>query len=964
MTSNNTVKLRKKLIEVAIPLEAINHNAASEKNNPFLKGHPRNIHKWWARRPFAAASAIIFCQLVDDPSSCPDEFASQCEMDDERERLMAIAVQLSDWDNISNNSLHQAAKHEIEKAWNRLKSDNPSRDFGVLPAVWDPFAGGGAIPYAAMSLGMSSQASDINPVPVIINRMMIDVPHRFDEVTSRATVSGIAEIGREDETVKVSIAHHLRDTAAALQEVLKREIGYLYPPVKVPKDIGKIYPHLASYAGSEINLTSWLWARSVRSPDPMYADKYTPLVSSFCISNSKGKEWYIQPCVEENGVHFNLMHGMPSAEIMKGTKAGGKGGNFKCVYSGALITAEYVREQAAAGEMGELLLAGLFSGQRKKLFIPSDLIEMPSSEAIRKHIKWTPNAEFFKKALGFRIQNYGMSKWSDVFNLRQLALFSTLSDLIKQSDRTIEAIVGKSLIFENDEKPLAEGGRGSLAYRQAIIVYLSFCASKLLDFNNTLCLWNATNQNIGCLFKMHTVSMTWDFPESSPFTGGLSFIAIADSVARSIEDFIPASIIGRSFQSPCQEVEAQEGKNFIVSTDPPYYDNIGYADLSDFFYVWLRYQLKDIFPAELQTVTTPKTAEMVATPGRNGTKKEADQFFLYSMLDALDGLSNISHVGFPLTIYYAFKQSQGAGESGYYSVGWEAFLEALVSANLEITSTWPVRTERESRMRGQGSNALATSLVLSCRRKLYDQAVITRGEFKRIAAERIKNAIKILEKTGIRPIDLAQAVIGPGMSVYSSAGAVLNPDDSRMSIRDALVDINRVFDECLASQESELDSETRFAITFFESYGYAERIYGEAEGLAVARNMSVDSAVRAGILRTVSGRVRILRREELDPKWDPLMDRKLCVWEATQHLIKRLENGETSGAALLARLKEIHNHGDLTSNCRALAYRLYNHCEKTKQADEARAYNGLVIAWPELEKLAASSASTVQPSML
>jgi len=964
MTSNNTIKLRKKLIEIAIPLEAINHNAASEKNNPFLKGHPRNIHKWWARRPFAAASAIIFCQLVDDPSSCPEEFASQSEIDDDRERLMAMAVQLSDWDNISNINLHQAAKREVEKAWNRLKDDNPSRDFGALPVIWDPFAGGGAIPYAAMSLGMRSLASDINPVPVIINRMMIDVPHRFDETTSHPSTSDIAEFGYENEPVKMRIASHLRETAAALQQELEKEIGSLYPPVKIPKDIVKTYPHLSGHAGCEVSLTSWLWARSVRSPDPMYADKHTPLVSSFCISNSKGKEWYIQPYVEENGIRFVLKHGKPPAEIVKGTKAGGKGGNFKCLYSGALITAEYVREQAAAGEMGELLLAGLFSGQRKKLFIPSDIIEMPSDEAIKKHIKWTPEAEFFKKALGFRIQNYGMTKWSDVFSLRQLAFFSTLSDLIKTSDSTIASIVGKSLIFENDEKSLAAGGSGSSAYKQAITVYLAFCASKLLDFNNTLCLWNATNQNIGCLFKMHTVSMTWDFPESSPFAGGLSLVAVADSVARSIEDFVQASIIGSSFQSPCQEAGSLDTKGLIVSTDPPYYDNIGYADLSDFFYVWLRYQLKDIFPNELQTVTTPKAAEMVATPGRHGTKKEADQFFLYSMLEALSGLSEVAHEGYPLTIYYAFKQSQGAGESGFFSIGWEAFLEALVSANLEITSTWPVRTERESRMRGQESNALATSLVLSCRRKGPNQAAITRGEFKRMAAERIRDAIKILEKTGIRPIDLAQAVIGPGMSVYSSAGAVLNADDSRMSIRDALVEINRIFDESLASHESNLDSETRFAITFFESYGYAERIFGEAEGLAVARNMSVESAVKAGILAAVSGKVRILRREELDPKWNPLKDRRLCVWEATQQLIKNLENGEASAAALLARLKEVHGHGDLMSNCRSLAYRLYNYCDKNKQAEEARAYNGLVIAWPELEKLAADAASSVQPSLL
>jgi len=356
--------------------------------------------------------------------------------------------------------------------------------------------------------------------------------------------------------------------------------------------------------------------------------------------------------------------------------------------------------------------------------------------------------------------------------------------------------------------------------------------------------------------------------------------------------------------------------------------------------------------------------ELVATPGRHGGKERAEAFFLDGMTLAMQTISKQSHPAFPTTIYYAFKQAETSANSGTASTGWETFITSVIQSGLAISGTWPIRTEREARSRGIDSNALATSVVLVCQQRLDSAFTLSRNDFRRQLRQDLPKALKELERANIAPVDVAQAAIGPGMAIFSGAKAVLNPDDSPMTVREALIEINAALDEYLSQDEGELDADSRFALTFFESFGYAERDFGDAEGLAKARNLAVDGVARAGILRSVAGKVQLLQRSELPEDWDPAKDKRLCVWEATQQLIKRLETGEQAAAALLAQLKEIPGHGDLPTNCRALSYRLYNHCEKTKQAEEARAYNGLVIAWPELEKLAALAASPVQPSLL
>jgi putative DNA methylase len=456
--------------------------------------------------------------------------------------------------------------------------------------------------------------------------------------------------------------------------------------------------------------------------------------------------------------------------------------------------------------------------------------------------------------------------------------------------------------------------------------------------------------------------MVWDFAEVNPLAGAAGDFSV--SLQGGLK-FLGSSLSlsnGVASQADAASQEISRGK--IVSTDPPYYDNIGYADLSDFFYVWLRRSLRAVFPGLLATMAVPKAEELVATSYRHGGRQAADDFFLIGMTKAMAAIATLASPFFPISIYYAFKQSETKEASGTSSTGWETFLAAVLKSGLAITGTWPMRTEREGRSIGIGTNALASSVVLVCQRRDPGAAILSRNEFRRELRQRLPQAIKELEHANIAPVDVAQAAIGPGMAIFSQVKAVLNPDDSPMSVREALIEINAALDEHLSQDEGAFDADTRFALTFFESFGYSERPYGDAEGLAVARNISVDGVVRAGILRAAAGKAQLLRREQLDDTWDPSQDDRLCMWEATQHLIKRLEaDGEGGAATLLLQLKNLSGHGDLAANCRALAYRLYNHCEKTKQAEEARSYNGLVIAWPELERQA-SAASTAQSAPL
>jgi putative DNA methylase len=627
-------------------------------------------------------------------------------------------------------------------------------------------------------------------------------------------------------------------------------------------------------------------------------------------------------------------------------------GNFRCLMSGTPISGDYIKAEGAAGRMGARMMAIVAEGNRGRVYLaPTPHLEDAASKA---DPIWKPEGEIAKRMTGGNCTPYGLTSWGDLFTPRQLVALTTFSDLVQEARERVMAdaiAAGRG----DDATPLCEGGVAAGAYGDAVGMYLSLVVSRSTNTINALAVWSNGREQSVNLFSRQAIPMAWDFPEVNPFGGAAGdFGGTSLSLSKTLATMLSLGCHVTQDRAQSQEIS----KSKVVSTDPPYYDNIGYADLSDFFYVWLRRSLKPIFPELFATLAVPKAEELVATPYRHGGKEKAEGFFLDGMTLAMSRIAEQSHPAFPVTIYYAFKQSETKSAAGTASTGWETFLGAVIQAGFALHGTWPMRTERPTGVK-VAVNALASSLVLVCQHRFDTAPTLSRNDFRRQLRQELPKALKELERANVAPVDVAQSAIGPGMSIFSSAKAVLNPDDSPMSVREALIEINTALDEYLSQDEGDLDADSRFALTFFESYGYEERSYGDAEGLAIARNLSVDGVSEAGILSSVAGKVRLYQRAQLPEDWDPSTDRRLCVWEATQHLIKRLEvSGEGAAAELLLQLKNVSGHGDLAANCRALAYRLYNHCEKKKQAEEARSYNGLVIAWPELEKRAANASSS------
>jgi putative DNA methylase len=954
------VHRRNKLIEVAIPLKAI--NAASAREKSIRHGHPSTLHLWWARRPLAAARSVIFCQMVDDPSAVPEEFPTEEDQEKERLRLFALVSELVTWENTTNELVLNRAREEIKRSWRRACADNADHPEAAelfnpekLPGFHDPFAGGGALPLEAQRLGLEAYASDLNPVAVLINKAMIEIPPKF------AGLPPVNPDSRHDLDVRQwkgaqGLAEDVRYYGKWMRDEAEKRIGHLYPKVEVTAEMAKDRPDLNPYVGKKLTVIAWLWARTVKSPNPAFSEVEVPLASTFMLSTKAGKEAYVEPLVEDGGYRFTVKVGRPmDAEAAKnGTKLS-RGANFQCLMSTTPISGDYIKAEGVAGRMGARLMAIVAEGNRGRVY----LAPTPEMEAIALSAKlsWRPDTPLPDDPRNFWTPAYGLTTYGDLFTPRQLVALNTFSDLVQEARErvTSDALAAGRV---DDGVPLCEGGVGGGAYADSVGTFLGFGSSKSADYWSNICTWRSDPKNLGVghVFARQAIPMTWDFAEGNPLSSSSgNFLVSLDWISRCIDHFSSVSR-GQSRQADASNQEYSPGK--VVSTDPPYYDNIAYADLSDFFYVWLRRSLKPVFPELFGTLAVPKAKELVATPYRHGGKENAEKFFLDGMTLAMQRIAKQSHPAFPVTIYYAFKQSETKSAGGTASTGWETFLAAVIKAGFALRGTWPMRTELANRMRGMESNALATSVVLVCQRRMETSPTLSRTAFRRQLREELPHSLKELERANIAPVDLAQAAIGPGMAIFSSAKAVLNPDDSPMSVREALIEINTALDEYLSQDEGDLDADSRFALTFFESFGYKERDFGDAEGLAKARNLSVAGVAEAGILRSVAGKVRLLPRAELPEDWDPASDKRLCVWEATQQLIKRLESGgEDKAGELLFQLKSIAGHGDLPANCRALAYRLYNHCEKTKQAEEARAYNGLVIAWPELEKRAAAAST-------
>lgn len=917
-----TTPYKKKLIEVAIPLEAINEASAREKS--IRHGHPSTLHLWWARRPLAACRAVLFAQLVDDPSSHPDKFPTHEDQEAERKRLFAIIEKLVKWENSTNEEVLEEARAEIRKSCG-----------GELPPVYDPFSGGGSIPLEAQRLGLPAYGSDLNPVAVMIGKAMIEIPPKFKDKEPIHPGAKDRQFYRNAE----GLAEDVKYYGEWIRNKAWERIGHLYPKVELSKE----------YGGGKATVIAWIWARTVPSPDPAFSDVQVPLASSFLLSSKSGSETWIEPLVDRTtkSITYRVRFGGTKAEIAtasEGTKAG-RGSNFRCLISGTAITPEYVKRMGKSGQMGQTLIAIVAEGKRSRAYIaPTQEHEDLAFEA---KAQWEPETSLPNDPRNFWTVDYGLTTFGDLFTDRQLVTLNTFSELVHEA-RVQAEIDGRAAGFGNDPATLRDGGKGAVAYAEAVSVYLGFGVSRLSDIQNSCCRWESSKTQVRNLFGRQAIPMMWDFGENNAFADAAGdYRTSLGSIVKVIERFSPAAI-GVERNHDAQTVTYPVGA--VISTDPPYYDNIGYADLSDFFFCWLKPALRPIYPEIFGVLATPKAEELVATPYRHGGKDAAEAFFLDGMSRAIANMASQSSDLFPATIYYAFKQSEVA-KDGISSTGWATFLQAVVSAGYAVVGTWPMRTEMANRMIASGTNALANSVVLVCRKKEESAEVITRAEFIRALKRELPSAISELQAANIAPADMPQSAIGPGMGVFSRYKAVLESDDSPMAVKTALQLINQELDEYLGGIQGEFDPDTRFAITWFEQHGNAKGDYGAADNLARARGISVESVKHAGIVESAAGKVRILARDELDEDWDPEEDRHLTVWECLQHLVRLHEkDGISHDTAVL--LKKLSTQAEAIKD---LAYCLYDICaNKRKDAKEATAYNGLIADWTELTRQAAA----------
>lgn len=936
------IKIPKKLIETSIPLIKINE-ACKAESSPFVKKHPRSLHIWWARRRLAAVRAVIFAQMINDPGFERNlkRGVNKTEAELKRKKLFNIIERLVKWENLNNEALLSEARQEVYNSWKETCELNKSSELAhlfnpeVLPGFHDPFAGGGAIPMEASRLGLNSFASDLNPVAVLINKVMIELPQRFlgkgpFNPTDKNSYLDSEFLRKSYDGLKKDINYY----ASLVNESVKSEIDSYYPKIHITKEMAEHQSELQSFVGKSFDPIGWIWARTVPSPNPAFSNFETPLVSSFWLSKSEGKECWIEPLVDKNNgkIEFRIQTKGNGPSLIETVNRKGA----TCLFSNSPISFKYIREVGKNnGGLKTTLMAVVANINGKTVYV--------SSKSIKSNIQiptptFQPNLEMPKNPRDFKSPNYGITNFGELFTDRQIFALNAFSNAIRGLKEKIISDIGATEEFSRDEKQLCNSGAGATAYAELIQTLLSLATSRWIDLSNSFVTWNSTNQNLRALFSKQAIPMIWDFVEVYPFGKIAPWLSVIDSQIE-LFDNLPKNNNGVALQAAAQLQDISKDK--IISTDPPYYDNINYAELSDFFYIWQRHFLKDIFPDLYKTLSVPKGEELVASVYRHETKNKAETFFQEGMFQTFKRLYDKAHPAFPLTIYYAFKQSETSNDETTSS-GWVSFLQSIVDAGFCITGTWPLRTEREQRSIGIGSNALASSVLLVLRKRSENGAVITRREFIRQLNSEIPEAIKEMVEFGgenlVAPVDLSQAVIGPGMGIFSSYKSVIESNGAPMTVDTALKLINRYL------ADDDFDNDTQFCITWFESFGWSEGKFGEADVLARAKGTSVDGLKEAGVAESSAGKFALIKWENLPHDWNSNSDNRAPIWEILHHLIKaNNENGENEAGKILSR---VHAKAEAV---RSLAYRLYTVCERKKWAQEAASYNNLILAWDSIE---------------
>ncbi len=996
------IAYRKKLIEVALPLKAINEASAREKS--IRHGHPSTLHLWWARRPLAACRAVLFSSLVDDPDSDPAYRKPDGSVDKDRSgvkraELFNLIEELVQWDNSNNPRVINAARAEIARCVASRKIElgefqkdtiifgdkkgqthpkGPVSGEGVTawevllmkarpqvvnaflaeyaPPVLDPFCGGGSIPLEAQRLGLRAYASDLNPVPVLITKALIEIPPKFagrEPVNPEWQGKSSQEKALTKWQGAQGLAADVRYYGQWMRDEAEKRIGHLYPKVKITAGMTKDRPDLKEYVGQELTVIAWLWARTVECPNPSCRAR-APLVRSFWLSKKKGKECYARPIIDREArtVRFDI-----ATKGQAPTHTTDRNG-ARCLFCDTFIKKAPLREIATMHGLREIPLALVAEGESTRVYLPGDSQTAPT---VAK-----PSVPFLEQLMTndkrwFSPPLYGLPNFGDLFTPRQLVALTAFSDLVQEAREIVLADALKATLLA-DDRPLVGDGSGPKAYADAVETYLAFGVDKNTLTNCTLATWQSSPDRLTQALGRQALPMTWDYAEGNPLSeAGGGYVLTLDSLGEVLEklvcDTVPCGFVKQLDAAAMQR--AYEGQGIVISTDPPYYDNIGYADLSDWFYIWLRRTIGRIWPSLFATVLTPKTQELIASRYRHeGGQDAARAFFEAGLENAFREMRQLHFPEAPLTLFYAFKQAEDdpsendvdseRSDVSTVSTGWETMLAGLVRTGFGISGTWPVRTELVTSLKKEVS-ALASSIVLVCSLRPSDARLATRKEFMNTLRQELPEALKNLQHSNIAPVDLAQASIGPGMAIFTRYAKVVESDGKPMTVRTALGIINQVLDEVLSEQEGDFDPDTRWALAWFEQYGTSEGPYGVAETLSKAKDTAIKGLAEAGIVKAGKGKVQLLGRTELPANWNPVNVKRLTVWETTQHLVRTLESkGEAEAAALLNKL------GGIGEIARELAYRLYSICERKKWAEEALAYNGLVIAWPELSKLALS----------
>ena len=965
--------MRKKLIEVALPLPEINDASAFDKR-PGIGPHPKGIHHWWARLPLPVARAVLFASVIDDPTANPETFRDEEAQTAERERLFGII-----------RGMMQKQLHKRPEVYAQARTEMLKQCDGRLPQVLDPFAGGGSIPLEAARLGFGAHAGDLNPVAVLLNRCTLDLAPRWAD-RPPVNPEDRAKIGGADGWYGTAgLAADVRYYGRQVLERARGRIGHFYPLADVSPEMARNRPDLNAHVGKRLPVIAWIWARTVASPDPAARSAHVPLLSTFWLSNKKGGERWLDPVIERDARiwHLSVRAGAPPdpATVKAGTKTGRA--TFKCLLTDTPINDDYIKSEGRAGRIGTRLVAIVAEGPRGRVYLQA----MPEHEEVARQATsgWRPEFVIQGTTQYLGAKPYGMEQLFQLFTPRQLTALTTLSDLVREIFADVRRDAGLAEVPKQDAED----------YARTVVTFLALALDRCADLSNSLCRWDnsAAGQRAKNLFGRQAIPMIWDFAETNVL--GETSVCWSNAVDICVDSIMTlcstATVPGKA--RPIDAASVWDGlKDVLVSTDPPYYDNIPYSNLSDFFYVWLRRTIGDLHPDLFQTILVPKEPELVAAPERfGGDKQNAKEHFQVGFRDAFSRLREKLDTRFPLTVYYAFKQDDEESDSDGGLVtgksdskidrttGWETMLEALIGTGFQITATWPVRASQAWRMRAMGSNALASYIVLACRPRVAAAPIATRREFmdalsgpapdektkltrelgrpdlspierqsiRQRLEENLPAAVKHLQKSNIAPVDLAQAAIGPGMAIFTRYSKVVDNEGKPLRVREALALINQTLDEILAEQEGDFDADTRWALAWFEQSGFDEGEYGVAETLSKAKNTSISGLEHSGILKSKSGKVRLLRPAELASGWDPLKDSRLTVWEAVHHLIRKLEKSGESEAAELAGIL-----GGMAETARELAYRLYTICERKKRAQEALSYNALVQSWPEITRLA------------